>query len=106
MGHCRLLRPAGAVTQGIRLWYKYHAGPQLGAFDRVRQQPEITENTENDGAGSFTLIGESFVVPPVVSLSFLKGWLYIGMLEGAIVRTRPYQRYLGDEDGIVNNKCL
>ena len=28
---CRLLRPAGAVTPGIRPWYKYHAGPQFGS---------------------------------------------------------------------------
>ena len=80
MGHCRLLRPAGAVTQGNRPWYKYHARPHLGAIRQTETEREQTHNAKR--AGNRTVKGESFVVPPVVPLSLLQGRFILGCWRG------------------------
>ena len=64
------VRSLQASGPGINTTPDHNSGP----FDPVRQQLELAENTENHGAGSFTLKGESFVVylpPPSPASPFI-----------------------------------
>ena len=85
VGHCRVFRPAGAVTPVIRPCYEYHADHTSGLFDRI----DVTERTnthkaenQNHGAGGFLLKDGSFVVPPAGSLALLRVNFILGCWRG------------------------
>ena len=95
MGHCSPLRPAGAVTEGNRPWYKYHARPHLGAIRQTETEREQTHNAKR--AGNPTVKGESFVVPPVVPLSLLQGSFILGCWRGRYFVQYPTSALLGED---------